>query len=119
MVYFILEWNSTEEYVSCVKIGRADSPEGRLSALQTGNPRRLELWFAIPGGEDIEARFHSYFENVHIRLEWFKYSFQLMKELFEYLENPHLMAKRERFMLRLPLEKCFTCELRCVHNETS
>ncbi len=115
MVYFLIEWTDDERSVNAVKIGKSDSPEERTATFHTGNSRLLELWFAIPGGLELESQFHSYFQNVHIRLEWFKFSTQLMRELFEYLESPYRISKRARFMERLPLNKCYDCRLRCVH----
>lgn len=57
-----------------VKIGFSDDPNKRLAALQTANPRRLEILGVFPGGEEDEKRLHSAFEQFHIRNEWFFYA---------------------------------------------
>lgn len=57
----------------CLKIGYAGSPEARCAALQTGNPRRVELITKIPGGRAVEKAFHRKFAEYRIgQSEWFR-----------------------------------------------
>ncbi len=115
MVYFILEHSHDEKHILAMKIGKANNPESRLSDFTTGNSHRLELWFAVPGSEKVEAWFHSYFQNVRIRGEWFSFSQHIYQDLKDYLNFPPILEKRGRHMERFPLDKCFNCKLECVH----
>ncbi len=67
-VYFIQDGPG-----GAIKIGvTAGSPQVRLSALQTGNPRRLELLASIPGSSREEAALHERFAALRIQGEWFR-----------------------------------------------
>ncbi len=55
-----------------VKIGWALSPKQRLETLQAGNDAALNLLGCIPGGRDLEAKYHNQFTGLRIRHEWFK-----------------------------------------------
>lgn len=66
-VYLIREVGS-----SFVKVGVASDPSRRLSDLQTGNPRRLEIVWTIPGGYDLERALHSWFDKYRAEGEWFE-----------------------------------------------
>lgn len=65
-IYFI----ESGEYI---KIGVADDPLDRLSALQTGNPHilRMLFYYAFEKSEIIEKLFHFIFSEKRIRGEWF------------------------------------------------
>jgi hypothetical protein len=67
-VYFI---RSPE--LGLVKIGyTAEPPHGRLKALQTGSPSRLEILGAVPATRETEARFHRRFAALRRHGEWFR-----------------------------------------------
>ena len=68
-VYFITDG----EYV---KIGTAGNMATRISNLQTGNARELNLVKEIPcetknDANDLEKHFHEVFAHLHVRGEWF------------------------------------------------
>lgn len=54
-----------------IKIGTSQSPDGRLSTLQTWSPFALEMVACIEGEGNIEGRFHAAFKKHHQRREWF------------------------------------------------
>lgn len=56
-----------------VKIGVATKVNGRLSAMQTGNPDEVKLLACTPGDEELEGKLHKRFKRLHVRGEWFKY----------------------------------------------
>lgn len=65
-----------------VKIGSTTDIEKRLAGLQTGNPKKLTIMFAIPWMRNykyLESRFHRCFEKRRLVGEWFN----LKKEDFE------------------------------------
>ena len=78
-VYFI-----EEEGTNRVKIGYSSDPGRRLRTMQTGNSRRLNLLFTIPGDAGVEKRFHDRYKHAQVRhsSEWFYFDSQI-KELFE------------------------------------
>jgi hypothetical protein len=58
-----------------IKVGfTTETPEGRLSALQTGNPSPLRVLYAIPVADpqDAEGRIHNILEGSHVGGEWYK-----------------------------------------------
>ena len=62
-----------------VKIGKSNTPEKRLKALQTGTPIRLELLYKIAFSceEDAlkaETLIHKQFRALKVRGEWFRFS---------------------------------------------
>jgi hypothetical protein len=66
-VYFIKQADTRH-----IKIGRATDPKRRLAGLQTGSSFELSLlgvFKEVPGR--LEGDFHSQFESVHLRGEWF------------------------------------------------
>ncbi len=56
-----------------VKIGTSLNPQKRLKELQTGNPDRLEVLWAAPGGRDLESALHRTFSAYRIEGEWFDF----------------------------------------------
>lgn len=68
MIYFIAEAGT--DYV---KIGYTDSYiNRRLAALQTGNPRTLEVLFYFKQGTyNDEQHFHGLYSNYRVSGEWF------------------------------------------------
>ena len=68
MIYFITH---DDKYV---KIGVAKNPSARIKELQTGNPVRLKLWLAFPGGLDEERLLHWWMYGQRVNGEWFELS---------------------------------------------
>lgn len=54
-----------------VKIGLAIKPARRLKEIQIGNHVRLDLLALIPGGSDVEARYHRELAKYRLWGEWF------------------------------------------------
>lgn len=54
-----------------VKIGYSRVPQTRLETLSTWAPYPLEIVATIPGGLELEVRFHKAFEEHHSHREWF------------------------------------------------
>lgn len=54
-----------------IKIGRGEA-EGRMKALQTGNPRELRVRAAVPNEGYTEIFWHAVFKDARIRGEWFR-----------------------------------------------
>lgn len=67
MVYFIEDKSSR-----AIKIGVANDPAARLAELQVGNPDRLVLLGAIPGGYADEMKLHERFADHRCGGEWFR-----------------------------------------------
>lgn len=65
-VYFISEIGT-----SAVKIGSAGDPIARLGALQTGNPRRLQLRAVIVSWPGAEPYLHAVWSRSRLVGEWF------------------------------------------------
>lgn len=57
-----------------VKIGRSESPEGRLKTLRTGSPDPLHLIWTTEGGTPLEQFLHGYFADRHVHGEWFGFA---------------------------------------------
>ena len=76
-VYFIREIrNKKKNRYGATKIGVARNIAKRLDALQTANPRELELVVAIPFDNrmqalSVEKKLHHQFRKFRIRGEWF------------------------------------------------
>lgn len=71
------------------KIGYTESdPVKRVSALQTGNPFRIELVGTAPGTMDDEQRLHKVFEGKCERGEWFRLE---QDDIDRILSNPQLV----------------------------
>ena len=92
-VYVITEINSSMKRGSWhYKIGVAHNVERRRQALQTGNPRELEIthvWgmFSRKQADEIERKLHTMLVDSGARGEWFKgksygYLKKLVKEIF-------------------------------------
>lgn len=56
---------------SAIKIGKAVDVWDRIAGLQCGNPVKLELLYVVPGGHELETRFHRWLEHDCIHGEWF------------------------------------------------
>jgi hypothetical protein len=54
------------------KIGWSQRPEGRVAALQTGNPLPLSLLGSMRGSEDDERALHGAFAHWRAKGEWFR-----------------------------------------------
>lgn len=63
-----------------VKVGYSVKPSARVSELQTGNSRQLQLLAALPGTEADERALHMKYIDDNILLEWFKPSASLFAE---------------------------------------
>lgn len=81
-VYFVYD-----EGAEAVKIGVAGDPLRRLDQLQTGNPRRLALLGTIPGGRGIESEIHDHFRPVHLRMEWFRATDEVLVQIDSILQD--------------------------------
>lgn len=64
-VYFITDGEA-------IKIGKANNPKSRLSALQTSHYKPLAVLATMSGGEELERELHRTFDALRIRGEWFK-----------------------------------------------
>lgn len=80
-----------------VKIGYSNNhPCGRLSAMQTGNPYRLELLGYLRGGQGLERQMHRDFSAHRIAGEWFHLDgpvFHKMLDAAQSLYEHEVMAK--------------------------
>lgn len=86
-VYFIRETGDDGH----IKIGTTTaSPHVRLRALQTANPRPLELIGAIPGDATVERSLHERFAHLRLTGEWFKSS----QELVTFIEGATFVSGR-------------------------
>lgn len=74
MIYFIQEKNDKEYVKIGVTTLRMDR---RLTNLQVGNPRELEIVLVLRGMYDLEHKLHRYFAEEHVRGEWFRCSERL------------------------------------------
>lgn len=54
------------------KIGFSTRPKARLSQVQSGNPERLRILYAVPATKDVEAYLHNVLEPVRTVGEWFR-----------------------------------------------
>lgn len=73
-VYMIVDHEASRRGYRNVKIGFSVQPTRRLSALQVGNPRKLEIAATWPGTEDDEKALHWGLTHLgyHIHYEWFE-----------------------------------------------
>jgi len=85
MVYFIVQ--DTEDFPMYVKIGRSNTPEQRVSELQTGCAHELMLWFCLPGGKAEEDRIHNHFRRVRRRGEWFNMTRGVYEEIIKLVSH--------------------------------
>lgn len=75
-----------------IKIGSADGTlrshvDSRVSALQTGNPRKLTLIGAFRGTWAAERDLHKRFKEDRVRREWFRASPDLLQEIADLLST--------------------------------
>lgn len=54
-----------------VKIGFSQMPQTRLAVFQLWSPVLLEVVAVLPGGKELERRFHTRFRDQHSHCEWF------------------------------------------------
>lgn len=78
MIYFIQAGGDGQ-----IKIGHAKSARDRQKMLQVGNPERLRLLAAIPGGRDREKAIHYDLSVFRYRGEWFHPN----GEVFDYINR--------------------------------
>lgn len=71
-VYFAEDNRPKRRGYTLVKIGRSDTPDVRLRALQTANGHRLRLLGWIPATDRTEADLHAAFANFLVRGEWYR-----------------------------------------------
>lgn len=103
MIYFIQEKNDKE----FVKIGVTTlRMDRRLTNLQVGNPRELEIVLVLKGMYDLEHKLHRYFSDEHVRGEWFRCSPRLQAFIDKPFELP---SKVDKPIRRLP-KAMFTWE---------
>lgn len=77
-----------------IKIGRARDIKHRVTSLNTGRPRDLEIIREVYSGDykSLERKIHKYFKSKKIRREWFK----IEKEELEYfLDNMYSLIDFE------------------------
>lgn len=78
-VYFIQSGDAGN-----IKIGTTSGdPRLRLGSLQTGNPEKLRLLVAVPGGVRVEHSLHARFASARVTGEWFEPT----KELVSFVET--------------------------------
>lgn len=78
VVYFI---GDKENKV--VKIGYTNDIKNRLQVIQTGYPRKLEVFTTINGDMKLERQLHDKFSKYRLHGEWF----ELCEEINDYIEN--------------------------------
>lgn len=78
-----------------IKLGRAQFPEGRLAALQTGNSRRLRLLAVTPGGALEASALHERFADARVGGEWFRPTPQLKSAIEAWGPMPAMSATVE------------------------
>lgn len=61
------------ESSSVVKIGKATDLLDRLAGIQTGNPQRLVIRWAVAGGYSLETALHAEFKDFRLEGEWFDF----------------------------------------------
>lgn len=64
-----------------VKIGLSRTPAKRLRSLECSNPYPMSLLAQIPGDRDDERALHHHFKHLHHRLEWFRWSDEILENL--------------------------------------
>ena len=90
MIYFIAQG---DKYV---KVGIASDPEERLKVLQIGNPYKLRLMVAFPGGKEEEAWLHKQLGCCRLRGEWFRITDGLILVLAEWIKCKDFKEFSER-----------------------
>jgi hypothetical protein len=104
-IYFIKEnKNHQKDRCSC-KIGVSVKPESRLSEMQVGNPRPLELAamvgpFSKEQAYSTEKKFHRIFKPFHVRGEWFcssiLFKMHMIKDDDDWHTERRRIAKKDR-----------------------
>lgn len=81
------------ERVRPVKVGRADNPVWRISSLQAGNFRELQLLRCWSGTRSaitsLELALHSRLSSHRVAREWFDVSVETVEELMERINGAH------------------------------
>lgn len=79
IIYFVAE----EPFSEMVKIGKTTNMVNRLSGMQTGNPRKLNvmLKFHRPKKYDYERLFHKLFFEKCILGEWYKINMKILRRI--------------------------------------
>lgn len=85
-IYFIQEGN-THLY----KVGRTNDPAKRLKELQTGNPRKLNMYHIIEcynmsAACRLELNLHKYLAGQKVLNEWYKLDKKHIKEIIKFIE---------------------------------
>lgn len=78
MIYFIYD-----EKNNAIKIGVTNNVEKRLRTLQCGNPTKLQIKHTIEGSYKEESILHYHYRKNHLLGEWFTYTDQLQKDLYD------------------------------------
>lgn len=78
-IYIIAHRDAEERHVGPVKVGISKTPDKRLLSLQTGNPRRLAMFFRFATPEQeiaayMERAFHEINRDHRLEGEWFDLS---------------------------------------------
>lgn len=81
-VYFI-----QKESGGSIKIGYSKDPVRRVRTFQTANPERLLFLLVIPGGMDVERKFHHFFASVRDPQYGGKEWFLAVPELLDVIER--------------------------------
>lgn len=89
-----------------IKIGKSTykSLPSRLSSLQTGNHRILELIGILDGVKYSEAKLHKLFEKDRVRGEWFTYSEEIKQYLNSIKTSQLIKSKDSDDMVSLPIK---------------
>lgn len=82
-----------------IKIGYSTRPLGRLKALQTSHPGKLELIGTRPGSREFETELHDRFIALHVRGEWFEAKQPLLRYIEENTPEGIAAAKARRLDL--------------------
>lgn len=64
-----------------VKIGKANNPVARITALQGAHYEELRVVRLLSGGRREEQRLHNMFAALHIRGEWFRFSPDMLGDI--------------------------------------
>ena len=87
MIYFI------ESESGHVKIGYTrNNVNGRLAALQGGNPHKLFLRKTIDGNTEQEKLIHKKFKHLRCKGEWFK----LEQEITDFIKSPYTIIVKPK-----------------------
>ena len=89
MIYFLQDPGDNS-----IKIGYtgADTPDSRLKACQTGNPRPLDLLGTMHGDESVERSLHVRFASDRMHGEWFRPTYRILSFIIK-SQMPVAVAK--------------------------